>query len=508
MLDLIKGASTELLSYTRIKVNGATQMRAGLNQETVVAYADTMRHNKTFAPFPPIIVYFDGTDYWLADGFHRHKAAFQAFGSGCALTAEVRAGTRRDAILHAAGANAEHGLQRTPADKRRAVQTLLQDEEWRTWSNYKIAEACRVSEAFVRKIKGELGINTAHETQYIHPRTGQPTTMNTQKIGQATDALALDRRIQKLSTALIAAGWGILNAPPPSESCVMSHKTKDRFIFTRDDRQSLLDALSKAANAEQIYELRHSFDDADSAPTAANAASTTLDPAITETLDEAVRRATSTNAGKERWQALAATGADYWQILDLLKSTITSTGGTAGPGWHDIEWRRGPIIKISKGVGGPVVANLMSGRLVEAVRRAWAIPEVTGVRSSDDEGGEDEPVIGCYQAAITERGDGSPVCAGHAGGTEDSAGEAAARLTEPTTPIRETSRALLSGTAEDRRFLAKSLLNTINVVLDDLPVYSTLTGKFTEILPAERYLRLMRGELQHLIESLSPKRIG
>jgi hypothetical protein len=29
--------------------------------------------------FPPVVVYFDGTDYWLADGFHR-LAAWERIG--------------------------------------------------------------------------------------------------------------------------------------------------------------------------------------------------------------------------------------------------------------------------------------------------------------------------------------------------------------------------------------------------------------------------------------------
>ncbi|EWY35857.1 hypothetical protein N825_32650 [Skermanella stibiiresistens SB22] len=39
-------------------------------------------------------------------------------------------GSRRDAVPHAVGANARHGLPRSNADKRDAVMILLKDPEW------------------------------------------------------------------------------------------------------------------------------------------------------------------------------------------------------------------------------------------------------------------------------------------------------------------------------------------------------------------------------------------
>jgi hypothetical protein len=43
--------------------------------------------------------------------------------------AEVRTGSRRDAVRYSVGANSVHGLRRTNEDKRREVQTLLADAE-------------------------------------------------------------------------------------------------------------------------------------------------------------------------------------------------------------------------------------------------------------------------------------------------------------------------------------------------------------------------------------------
>jgi DNA-binding transcriptional regulator YiaG len=69
---------------------------------------------------------------------------------------EVRQGTRRDAVLFSVGANADHGLRRTNADKRRAVEVLLRDEEWKQWNDHEIGRQCNVSHHTVAKVREEL----------------------------------------------------------------------------------------------------------------------------------------------------------------------------------------------------------------------------------------------------------------------------------------------------------------------------------------------------------------
>lgn len=160
-----EGREHTRLMYTQIRTDGGTQMRAGLNSETVNEYAEFLNQQVRVSewPFPPVVVYHDGADYWLADGFHRLAALRKAYhwsetnqNITHTIPAEVRPGTRRDAILHAAQANAIHGLRRTNADKRRAVETLLRDEEWGQWSNREIARRCKVDEKTVRNIRETL----------------------------------------------------------------------------------------------------------------------------------------------------------------------------------------------------------------------------------------------------------------------------------------------------------------------------------------------------------------
>jgi len=134
----------QAIKLEEISIYGGTQTRAATNDEAIVHYAEEMEAG---TQFPPNTVFFDGSKYWLADGFHRFLAAKQ---NGYEeILAEVHEGGRTKALEHALGANAANGLFRTAADKRHAVEIAL--EEWPDRSNPVIAEICKVSVEFVRQ---------------------------------------------------------------------------------------------------------------------------------------------------------------------------------------------------------------------------------------------------------------------------------------------------------------------------------------------------------------------
>lgn len=162
----------------KIRLDGGTQSRAALNDATVSEYAEAMADPDTV--FPPITVYFDGKEYWLADGFHR-LAAWRLIGR-TDIPADIRQGDRRRAILHSVAANAAHGLRRTNDDKRRAVLTLLEDAEWSAWSNREVARRCGVSEGFVRSLRTERSDDHPQERTYTN-KHGTEAVMNTSNIG-------------------------------------------------------------------------------------------------------------------------------------------------------------------------------------------------------------------------------------------------------------------------------------------------------------------------------------
>lgn len=143
--------ATKQLALDLLRIDGGTQLREKIDQATVDDYREGWVNE---VEFPALVVFFDGTDHWLADGFHRYHGASAA----CVPTVpcDVRNGTLRDAILYAAKANQENGLRRTNGDKRKIVLTFLEDKEWGKRSSAWIAEHCGVSHTFVDDLRREL----------------------------------------------------------------------------------------------------------------------------------------------------------------------------------------------------------------------------------------------------------------------------------------------------------------------------------------------------------------
>lgn len=177
------------LQISELHIEGGTQPRVELNCETIAEYAQQLQEG---AMFPPVIAFFDGLVYWLADGFHRYHAHKQAGLE--TIEAEIREGTLRDAILYSVGANADHGMRRTNQDKRKAVETMLtheaviKDNKGNPWSNREIARLCKVDEGTVRKYRksytAEIPQYENQNRTFTHPKTGKPAVMKTEKIGK------------------------------------------------------------------------------------------------------------------------------------------------------------------------------------------------------------------------------------------------------------------------------------------------------------------------------------
>ena len=211
------------LDIDLIRIDGGTQPRAEIKPDTVAEYAEAITNG---AKFPPVVVFYDGKDYWLADGFHRRAAHVEL---GLAeIEADVRQGTRRDAVLYSVGANADHGLRRTNEDKRRAVLTLLNDAEWQKWSDREIARKCGVSDFMVRSLR-----ENRSDTRTYTDRHGNVSVMDTSRIGQrqepyiprGIDVAAEIARRQEMQQSSLDAATAVALVPPANDNTPAAYRT-------------------------------------------------------------------------------------------------------------------------------------------------------------------------------------------------------------------------------------------------------------------------------------------
>ena len=183
----------QMIPITSIVADNDCQLRAAGSKATVLEYADALADG---ASFPPVVVFReDDGRHWLADGFHRfeaHKAAGRD-----AIHADVREGGRREALLHAAGANASHGLRRTQEDKRKAILALLHDAEWRRWSDREIAKRTMTSDKTVGKLRREISGNSVDAEIRIEDRkfTTRHGTEATRRVETAAKPAGLVERV-------------------------------------------------------------------------------------------------------------------------------------------------------------------------------------------------------------------------------------------------------------------------------------------------------------------------
>ena len=173
------------IKISKINIDGGTQPREDIDEEIVSEYADAMQEGDKF---PPVILFNDGAKYWLADGFHRYHASKKI--GYLEIEAEVKQGTKRDAILYSVSANSKHGLRRSNADKRKAVLTLLNDEEWSQWSDNEIAKNCEVSQPFVSKLRNSLiTVISENGSRTYKDKHGNESKMDTTNIGKSEKPL-------------------------------------------------------------------------------------------------------------------------------------------------------------------------------------------------------------------------------------------------------------------------------------------------------------------------------
>ena len=212
------------LPIDKIRTDGGTQPRAAIDRRTVDEYQREMEEGQVF---PGVDVFFDGTSYWLAEGFHRIEATYGAGFDDIDVT--IHQGTVEDAKWFSFGANKDHGLRRSNEDKQRAVKSALQHPKSKGLSDNQIAEHVGVHHSTIAKWRSEVAScgNSKIPTTRTATRNGKTYEMDTTNIG---------RRPQQSKEVVVNpgpnhddGGGEYQSVAPPTEQPEQTGPTNDEF---------------------------------------------------------------------------------------------------------------------------------------------------------------------------------------------------------------------------------------------------------------------------------------
>lgn len=198
-----KAPSIKKLNISTIRIDGGTQPRGQINYGVVKDYAELMREG---VKFPAVTVFYDGAEYWLADGFHRYHAIKS--NATATVEAEIHQGSIDDAQLYAWGANKDRGLTMTAEDNREIIRKMLLHPKWSLWSQAEIARHVGVSAMTVSRVKASMEDAPKTDSKKF-VRDGKEHTMNTENVGKKTktpkakptkpDVSTVDERDEKIA---------------------------------------------------------------------------------------------------------------------------------------------------------------------------------------------------------------------------------------------------------------------------------------------------------------------
>jgi FtsZ-binding cell division protein ZapB len=228
------------LNIKDIRIDGGTQSRNKINTEVIGNYVECYENGDRF---PPVEVFHDGISYYLVNGFHRYFMYKKL--NIPIVEAKIYKGTIRDAQKFCLGVNDDHGLQRTNADKRKAVKIALDDMEWSEYSDREIAKICKVSSAFVGKVRKDSNVERPAVKKVT--KNGKKTTVDTTNIGKKED--------NKPTEEYDPTEDEMKNLVNVNEELHQENLTlKDTKMVVSEDKQVVLDELTELRKQIKLLE--------------------------------------------------------------------------------------------------------------------------------------------------------------------------------------------------------------------------------------------------------------
>ena len=230
-----------------ISLTCGTQIRSMINEAAILRYAALMDSEEGRAKFPPILVYRDENgEHWIADGHHRVMAAMR-----CQLTeiqAEIREGTKADALWAAAEINSKNGLPLEGDDIRQSILMLI--EAWPNQSLRSIAEAVGCSKSYVGLVKSQLSMDAQ--------LAGDPDLLSGKTIGRDGKLYPAVRVRKPKDDAHSNTGDHVISvsiSPDSTPTASVTDASKDVERIRLTERQSILrDLYSSRDFIEELVE--------------------------------------------------------------------------------------------------------------------------------------------------------------------------------------------------------------------------------------------------------------
>jgi len=223
------------VALSDIRIDGGTQGRVVIDQNMVYDYLACMKDGDEF---PRMFAVYDGTTYWLVDGFHRYHA-YKLLNLR-EIEIDYKPGTLQEAQVMSFGVNGKHGKPRTNDDKRKVVESALQHPLTKHKSDYEIAKICCVSRSFVGSIKNP-------ETKKKQSDSKSKHTVKKAKEIEGADSHDNEKRSQTT-----------LSEPTDAPNPLAEPNPHDGDAPSREEIEAAEDALR--ADQEMMYEILESDD--------------------------------------------------------------------------------------------------------------------------------------------------------------------------------------------------------------------------------------------------------
>lgn len=233
------------LEIAKIERDADLQARVGLNAEVVKEYAEQMSAGATF---PPVLVFARPGAWSLVDGFHR-VAARELLGFTTVL-AEMREGTREEAIWKGLTVNQNHGLRRSNDDKHRCVVKALTHPRAQMLSDRQLASHCGVHHYTVGRIRQQL-----ERSQVIEVRDTRLVTRG---------GVSYNQRLHKnRSSSRPGDARGLVRVPDVASVPVDPHTATMRLPRRLDHVPGTLEPVESGERIRQLIRQAHAnLDDA------------------------------------------------------------------------------------------------------------------------------------------------------------------------------------------------------------------------------------------------------